>query len=334
MKSTLKLLLIPLLLCASTVTAIDWEITKIVEVGPASWGQLKFSPNGSRLAYYDRWTLMVADSLGNSRIVREFELRPHKYEWLNDDEIIVMTAQFKERSQYSTISRTDVNTGAITLLENYVRRPFGQPQIERYSVGPFRTIEGGLYYVGIWGKENQTVIKIDNPKEAEKKALSEEHFVRYGEDGVYLVNGTFTDSTRLGPKPAKYTPMPPIVSPDLAYVIRRGILLRFADSLRININLMLTLIPEGTEYCAVSSPKFNPTQTEVLFMQDCWKEDHESGDIEKEMVAIFDYSTRELTVIDTLIELENCAVPTYDPTGQRIALRSGGKAYILHREWK
>jgi hypothetical protein len=52
------------------------------------------------------------------------------------------------------------------------------------------------------------------------------------------------------------------------------------------------------------------------------------------MVAIFNYSTKELTVIDTLIELENCGAPTFDPSGKRIALLSNGTAYILHREWK
>jgi len=49
-------------------------------------------------------------------------------------------------------------------------------------------------------------------------------------------------------------------------------------------------------------------------------------------IATYDYTTGALTVLDTLIGIDNCMSPAYSPDGRNIAFFADGKLYLIMRE--
>lgn len=53
---------------------------------------------------------------------------------------------------------------------------------------------------------------------------------------------------------------------------------------------------------------------------------------EDSRVGIYNFDSGALTILDTLIGIEQCELAVYNPDGRKLALYSRGKLYVVYRE--
>ncbi len=323
-------------------SAAELVITKVLEVGPGRSSlyeePLKFSPDGSLLSYFSGRTLMVSDTLGNTREILQMDSNPIFYQWLNDNELVVMEHRRLGRgSDYRRMVQIEVSSNTMQVLAEHTRPPFGQTATTEPLNGPYLTTDRNVFFQqGV--KHNRSPVFPISVNPVNRKLFSGrvDREAVWGDDGLYLVSLGTGDSTRIGPKPHEYMPFRPVVHPELTYVINGGTMMRIADSAFIVLDTMISSTPPGTDNCGVELPTFNPVYPEVVFNLVCYGGDEHSGIplVEIDHMATYDYETNEIQVLDSLINIYNCTSPCIASDGLKIGFLSGGHVYILFRDEK
>jgi len=331
------LLLTVCLLCTTT-TALDFEITKVIEVGPMYGGAginpVQWSPDGTKLAYFNDGYLMLADTLGNTEQVAEIDLPPRRFVWVSNNEVMVYQRRFMSDGYIlDRMSLVIIETGGVQTLEN-IKHGRWENHSPREFWGPFLTVEGNaFYYVTVEGARS---IQMAPSLPAAKATPEHNHIIRAGEDALYTVQVDFKDSTQIFNKrygQHRWHHMIGVyLSKDRTHVISGGTITRLVDNKKIILDTLSIVQdkPEGTVVCGFGAVSLNPKFTEVAFRLSC--DDGESYSIDR--MGVFDYSTYEFTILDSLVGLSNCTRPTYAPDGMRMAFLSKGNVYILNREMK
>ncbi len=171
-------------LCAKSSA---YEITKVIAVDSADFrpltGALRWSPDGTKLAYFKQGRLMLSDTLGNVRQVTTGKFGVHLYEWLSDNEIVLTDRQFPgDRSNIFKVVHVDLASGQATVLDECVLG-FGPKRTSWSLNGPYRSVQGNVYYIR---EEN----KIEIPKfiassvtrsPETASTFAEDHIFRLGE---------------------------------------------------------------------------------------------------------------------------------------------------------
>jgi len=81
---------------------------------------------------------------------------------------------------------------------------------------------------------------------------------------------------------------------------------------------MLGNPPEGFIQCGVELPRFNPHYSELVFNLVCYGKDKPTDHEllkERDRVALVDTESWEITILDSLIGLQECSAPSYSPDG-------------------
>jgi len=329
-----------------------YKVTKVVEVGPAAWvpftGPLKWSPDGTKLAYFANNYLMISDTLGNSREVWKIDIgiTPRRFEWASNDKVAINLPKRRasDSALYKTITVVDIHTGQETTVTEWqsVSRAVGNI----YYEGPFLTLERNAYYLKKThtGHRRQiplgwTAETIDEPHwffPDKSLSFEQNHFIHWHADGLYLVNLDHTDSISPVVSPHPGGAMTAAISPDTSYVFMGDRLIRVTDSAEINVNDFAGEPPDGTFGCGFMFLSFNPKTTEILFNQTCDGESPSGGEYVIDRIGTFNYSTDEFIILDTVIGIQNCTAPVYAPDGKKIAFLDNDdyKAYIICREEK
>jgi hypothetical protein len=316
-----------------SASAGDYTIEKVIEIGPADWvpflWPIKWSPDGTKISYFYNGYLMISDTLGNTRQVWKANTFPHKYEWLSNNEIIMHQRFMPVNRTIVRLSIIDISTGQEQILVDNTppdSNMLAVQEVETY--GPERTVEGNVYYTDekVAGK---SAIIPQSKYLAPGKTLSvaENHILRWGDNGLYMVRAAMQDSTRLSRKPYDYMPLPPIISPDHKYVMVGGTIQRIADSQFIVMDTCITDKPQKTVGCGFIFCSFNPKGNEILFQRGC--DDGESYIVRS--IGTFVLGTGRIQILDSLIHLTDCATPVYAPDGCKIAFQSNKKIYIIYR---
>ena len=313
--------------------ALDFEITSVIPVetsfaggmiGPAQW-----SPDGTQLAYFSQGHLVISDTLGNSHLAAEIDLPPHRFVWSSDSSILLFQRELQPgRTYLYRMSTVNTRTGAQTVLEEF-HHQMAAPDPPRIFKGPYLTIEGNAYYRV--EEEGVETIQMAPGLTQDKGSLQHNHILRTGTDVLYLVKADFMDSVKVSNKPYKpYMPPPMNLSPDQSHIMIGGVIVRLTDDEMILLDTLIEKFPrpEGTTECGFGSESFNPIYTEVAFRLSC--DDGESYIFRR--IGVFDYTTYQFTILDTLIGLSNCTRPAYAPDGKRISFISDGVLYIMNRE--
>lgn len=334
MRRVMLLFLVLVAICATSGFGLDFEITKVVELGPvysAGKWPLQWSESGEYLAFLSEGHLVLADTLGNIKQVAEIELPPNRFAWTSDSTIIVFQRQLNDGNiYYNRLSSVNINSGEQEILEEFEHR-IGDRDYEDIKIfrGPFYSVEGNAYYhVEEHGIES---IQMAPNLSAEKAAPENNHLLKTHDNAVYLVQVDFQDSIKISPHP--FSPSwTTYVSPDWTHVMSGGTITRLSDSYAIILDTMAQFQkhPDGMPACGFSLGSFNPKFTEVLFRRGC-DDGHFAG---VSWVGILDYSSGDVTILDSLVSVQNCNRPAFSPGGSRIAFISHGTAYYLDREVK
>ena len=341
MRNLILLPILSILLIVGTSYSLNFKITDVIEISPASEGHLlspaKWSPDGSMLAYFFSEALYISDTLGNSRKIIDIDMQPRRFEWISNNEIALRQRQFREnRDLYQVVKRIDIDSGKETILAealvNTTWRPGEEPN--QLEIDKLRRTVGGTVYFSQKTGTTKTFNLVESPetlKNDGKTRASEEHFLRTGTDALYLVQIDQKDSIKISNKPYKgYMGLPMNLSSDRKYIMFGGNIVRLADDKLIILDTLAVVLdkPEGTYGCGFGSESFNPVATEVAFRLGCG--DGHSVAIRR--IGVFDYSTNEFTILDSLLGLSNCGRPAYSPDGRRMSFISNGVLYIMVRE--
>jgi hypothetical protein len=333
-----------------TPLAARYKVTRVIEVGPAvpllTGGALKWSPDGTMLAYFADNYLMISDTLGNSRQVAPIAppMFPARAEWVSNNEFAVSLndREHHDSALYQLVVY-DVTTGAERLVDEYWRTAWTlMPGHESYS-GPYLTLEGNAYYVrtvvtGLEGEDLDAVrrsrvfettrLPLASSRSA-ATALASSHLQIWGKDGLYAVSWNGDDSLKLSDDlAAGALRMGTTVSKDLTWVFRRGVVWNRFTHDTLDVRLFDGESPPETQGCGFGGTTFNPCASELLFEHYC--EGGESYVVDR--VGLFNYDSRQFTLLDTLTGISGGSSPVYNPNGRMIAFYARARGYIVWRE--
>ncbi len=340
MKKTVFIVVLFISLLGSYCLALDYKITEVIEVGEAGFAPfinpLIWSPDGTKIAFTKAGTIYISDTLGNVQEIIKPEMPLHRWDWVSDSEIAVYTRKRTGPGGGDLthrISIIDVNLKKETALRDF-NTFYGFREVEGFSeyYGPLKSIEGNSYYAQKRYSSNKSNVAVIPHAFEQSKAvqIANDHFLRWGDSGLYKVRLDETDSTWLAKKPFLQMGPKPIASSHLNFAMDGGQLLRLKDSTLISVDTLIGPLPPETDDCAILWSSFNPVATEILFTITCSK--GENYPVNR--IATLDYTTFELTVIDTITGLTSCAAPAFSPNGKKIAFMSRNRAYILAREFE
>jgi len=342
-KNVLIALLGVLTISVGSTHAADYEITEVIEIGPAaqvlSHGSVKWSPDGTMLAYFADNFLMISDTLGNSReVVSIPDMYPFRFQWVSNHEIVASLKESERRSDSTLYQLTlwDIDSGSKTIIQEVWRtRSSLQPGKTCYQ-GPFLTLEGNAYYESTYitgdtlGGESPSTRLLTELKSfsTDKQALRNDHILRRGDGGLYKVSLGDSDSILIMPKPDTYRSFFSAVRADGLYVADGCYLHGVQDGTRIRLDTLNISKPPSAIICGFSYVSFNSHGTELLGIYYC----EDSDKVVMETLCAFNYSTGKITDLGSLLGLEGGIAPVYSPDGRKIALTAEGKAYIIVRE--
>ncbi|MCX6829683.1 MAG: hypothetical protein NT002_10445 [candidate division Zixibacteria bacterium] len=334
-------------LIGCSASAGDYTIEKVIEIGPADWvpflWPIKWSPDGTKISYFSRGYLMISDTLGNTRQVKNVDMLPFRYEWVSDKEIAIT---FKGREKGGAIpyrlSLLDIENGQETILEQFDRNGVGDDSIMVTNFeGPFKTLEGTVCYniakrryegSGDYRKatdQKSTLVPIISRTKttSSQKSMSNDHFVRWGTTGLYYVNADASDSVRIARKPYQDMTGPLGINRDRTYILMGGTMQRLADSTYIVLDTILKQHPPKTVQCGFEFGSFNPSDHEILFQIAC--DDDKSYEVNQ--IGTYNYLNNRFVILDSLIGITNGTAPVYAPNGRSIAFLANNKVYIIIR---
>jgi len=333
--------------------ATSYKVTKVIEVGPAAQvsyaSPLEWSPDGTMLAYLANNYLMVSDTLGNSREVYKIDIgiRPRRFEWASNDKIAINLPRYRlpDSALYNTITVVDVNSGQDMIVIADTPRTNWKPVYQRagdtFFEGPFLSLEGNAYYVIKTYTGRQVKLPRGTVAETTDEyhwffpdkapAMADNHIVRWGTDGLYLIALDQSDSTWLAKDPYGQA-FEAVVSRDYSHVFTLSTLINVSDSTTIDLRKLAGERPAGTFGCGYLFVSFNPKTSEMLFNQTCDGNYPSGTEFVVDRIGTFNYTTNEFIILDTITGIQNCTTPVYAPDGKKIAFLADYKAYIIYRE--
>jgi len=352
MKRIIYLVTILLVTC-SLLIADGYKVTKVVEVGPAAWipftGPIKWSPDGENIAYFANNYLMISDTLGIRQEILYIDsgITPRRFEWVSDEDIAINLPKYTELDSnfINSIILVNISNKQVTSIAEWydVSRSPGNTFYE----GPFLSLEGNAYYLQktTTGRtkiapsgRSQVAETIDNAQWLlpEKSSFDKDnHCVRWFLDsGLYKIDLFGKDSTRITPTLFRHIGPFTAVNSDLSWVSNGGTLIRIADSTCIVMDTIPMQLPDNVVSCGILFTSFNPKASEILFNQSCDGEYPSGEELVVDRIGTFNYTTNEFIILDTLIGIESCTAPVYNPDGKKIAFLDNDdyRVYIIYRE--
>lgn len=337
MKSFIITLALMIFILGGLSQAADFKITKVIEVDDVSFvpmlGPIKWSPEGTNLAYFKGKQLYFTDTLGNSEFIYEFKIHPHRYEWISEHQLVFQFVNHLGHgsSAYQLVT-FDLNTNQETILSEYVyERGYKSVNGNVSFWGPFLTIEGNAYYeTHTYTGDESNTSKLDIKYfDSDLKNSSKNHILHWeNSKNIILIDINTLDSVLLVKKPG-WKGSKAIINMKDSLIFCSQYLIDLTDNQIItNIEQLHNPLPPSIVGCGYLYPSFNPIYPEIIFHQSCDSTDK----IVLERVLIFDFHTNKILSLDSMLNLENCTAPAFHPEGRTISLISKGKLYIVNRE--
>jgi hypothetical protein len=328
-----------ILLSYSIGFARDYEITKVVKIGPedssAINGPLKWSPDDKNLAFIFEGHVAISDTLGNIKKIAATELGPFRFEWLSNKEIVVFERENTksansqngqaQRQQIIKMIRYDISNGEKTILDEFIWN-IGEKKsklIDGYLEGPYLSIQKNLYY---YKYINDVKIPIFPESRYDKKADPADNYIyRINAGGLCLIGADLQDSIWAHEKNYLDT----LTNYDQKYRFADGIITDLSNNSQFIVNDIpeLSAIQDTTRGCSCLWEHISPLKPEIVFQYSCDIDDFTSFG----KACLYNFITGNLTVLDDIAGDTDCSVPSFSNKGDKIVINCQGNAYILFR---
>jgi hypothetical protein len=335
MKNLMALTIVAVIVIASITARAQSE--HLIDVGngrSALVGTVQWSPDGSTVAFFRNRVLLLSDTLGVIREVGPVPYPPHSYMWLSNHEVLIDQWQRQGNgSDFSQLIVVDVDNATVTVLAEWERRRefYGKGNPASYS-SPQRTLDGHPFFLtNTWKTKlsrEPAGIRFPESKYADKMdstALMDKEFLAWGEDALYRVRCDLKDSVAVSPKPG-LAHFLPTLSPDLKMWVLGGRVYDMDQDVHIVIDTAVHDFLPNTGAVDFLHSTFHPVKdqvlTNIIF--------HDGDNYESVAVAVVQLNPISITIIDSIIGLDQCERPTFSPDGSKIALESDGNVFI----WK
>jgi len=326
-----------LILSTNASFALDYVIKEVIEIGEADFvpflGPVKWSPDGSQLAFIKNGILKISDTLGNVREVGKLDMAPHSFDWVSENQIAVSMRAYPGPSinTEEKLVLMDTQTGRITSVHEFTTSPgYRKEPGKTTSSGPYKTAEGSNYYLFTTynSKSGNTVVEKRAFSQNKSESIKNDHILNWGDDGLYMVTLDGRDSVRLTEKPTKNIIGPTYINKERTHILMRNLIISLVDSSRISLRSKIGPPAPNTVVCGTAWYSFNPVVSEVLFTITC--DDGDNYIVNR--LGLYDFKRDSLTVIDSAVGISHCEFGEYSPKGNDVAFFANGKVYILNRE--
>lgn len=306
--------------------AVSYKIIEVIEVGPCRGGPfyrpIKWSPDGSKIAYFNNRTLTISDTLGNTSEIFKYDLIARNFEWVSDSEIVFIQRNYNTKEPRTFKMSMVSLDGTETVLEHEdiaisVKPSFAPPR---------KTPEGRVYYYSDIYNAND--INILTRSALNKSVLlSESHDVKLINSNLAKISLDNKDTTIL--LPGRYSSV--VVDHNYENIMTAGL---HATAILYNIqkNTVDTIIaPESLNndevYCGVLGYEFNPQYNLIIYTAAC--DERYGHNTVSESICIYDIDSKENAILSPLTQSTFETSPMFSPSGNYISFIAGGIGVCL-----
>lgn len=325
MRNILFGLLFLLIINYSNSIAQDYEITKVIKVGPCGGGPLfrpvKWSPDGSMIAYFNRQKLMVSDTLGETREVFTINYVARPFEWISDSEIVLYQREYNNNPYRKYKLSIITLSGTETVLEEEEVSRFVRPRKPSFSP-PRKTPTGIVYYDSDAKRTDDRLIILTRAKKSQPISPSEHYYVT--SVGGNLCKISLDDKDTLTVLPGRYAGV--VVNKEFGMMLAEG-----PDTTAYLYNLRSgscdtiyfpRVQPREDVFCSVMGYEFNSVENQVIYFVTC---DEKYGDYTtKNAICLYDISRKRSIALSPLTESDYESSPLFSPNGRYFSFVAGG----------
>jgi len=317
-------------LLAAFCGAADIKVAEVIEIGPCGGGPLfrpvKWSPDGSMIAYFNGQKLMVADTLGKTREVFTIDYVARPFEWISDSEIVVYQREFNNNPyRMHKLSIITLSGTETVLAEEKVPK---SNISSKPSFSPPRKTPSGIVYYDSYASPAYGPQVLTRADKNRSISPSEHYYVRLV--GNRLCKISLDDKDTSTVLQGRYAGV--VVNEDYSMVLADGEI----SALLYNVNTKscdTIYAPEvqtrDDVYCGVMGYEFHPSNEYVIYFAPC---DEKYGhNTTKRAICLYDLSTKQSTVLSPLTSSEHEVSPQFSPNGRYFSFLAGEVGLCIAR---
>ncbi|MEA1981255.1 MAG: hypothetical protein U9N54_09810 [candidate division Zixibacteria bacterium] len=312
MKSFIVTLVLMIFIMSGLLQSADFEVTQVIEIGPCSgpvYRPVQWSPDGSRIAFFSGKTLMIADTLGNTKEIYEIAFHARKFLWANNEEIVLAQT---ERGRPYRLSLINLSGEENVLAEERSQKP-------QFS-GPHSTPDNIVYYYPDKNSKSEPII-LSHLEKNQQVLLSEHYQIKLLDSTLYKISLNEEDTVELINK--KISSIVTSESFDkIVYTVRTGEVYQyqFSNNELIKIELPNFQVPETANYCLIEDYNFNTNSDLLLYYVTC--DSHYN--VENSIICLFDNNSRTNYLFSPMTTSSFESQPVFSPNNRYFSFIAGG----------
>ena len=335
LSSAIYLLLCLLWVPFPTYAEDSFQVERMIRIGrsrsiTSDWS-VSWSPDGTKIAYFDNSTLIIADTTGHLRSSVTLDGEPKGARWIGNSGIVTEVYYDQDatpvgnRIRMVFVSMKD--DSARVIREGFFRLP---PFDSSYHC-PWASSgisDEGTFYIEYFNTDTLRRVVFDPISGSTTSAtqmLRSNHYVRISRYGIFLCSLDDLDSSRISR--VVRSSIFQRLDPNRQFLLCDDKLIRLADDSELDLSRVVRPLLANTKLCETRWGDFNPKGHEILGSINCRLADWNMDD----QLVLVNYVQLKIVRLDPLIGLTNCKVATFSPDGKMIALWANDSVYVAVR---
>lgn len=317
--------------------AESFEITKIVEVGEASHlsylGAVKWSPDGSRLAFYSEGSFVIVDTLGNVLNTIPNEKKPKNFEWWSNDELVFeQVLRPKRNESLHTLFKLNIESTELSTLEEFTSIAGHGKQATFENLA--KNSKGDPCYTKIENNQKRIIYSTHSLRQKSSGTNSSEKMVFEEKNGELLnISNDFKDTLKFESMKIRRPYFSVMASYDNKYILSENYLYNLDDGVGVKLSeLAKNELQLGDNSCGIGfNTVFNPVYNELLLELNCETITNGKEDLNN-YIVIYNIEDSSFTNLTSDFDLGFSTAPSYSPDGLKIAFLAINKIKIVYRK--